>query len=214
MASVDRSPSPVSPPPLPLAPGPRATLLLKLYTDATTHLLRTISYANFAACFPTPARAVPGSLKLLHEQFVGKLGESLGREFESVVREREVVQGLNGLDGIVEEGRRRREKAGEEGVVKAPMPPHTLPPQQLYLSHLAPSLALHSQQLREQQATVQAENAELLVRVMQQRKDIAAMVQGLENVVKDLDGSVVALGDAGLEGLREEVREGDEMVVG
>ena len=109
-----RSPSPASPP-LSLAPGPRATLFLQLYADATAHLLHKISYANFAACFPTPAQHVPGSLKQLHEQFLGKLGESLGREFESVVRERDVVAGLNGLDGVVEEGRRRKERAMQDG---------------------------------------------------------------------------------------------------
>lgn len=59
---------------------------------------------------------------------------------------------------------------------------------------------------------MQTENAELLARVMQQRKDIAAVVQGLENVVADLDASVGALQDEDIDVLREEARDADEAV--
>ena len=58
---------------------------------------------------------MPGSLKLLHEQFTEKLGESMHREFGSILETREVVPGLNGLDGLIEEARRRKGK-GREGV--------------------------------------------------------------------------------------------------
>jgi kinetochore protein NNF1 len=57
---------------------------------------------------------------------------------------------------------------------------------------------------------VQAENVELLSRVQQQRKDIAAMVAGLENMVADLDASVAALQPDELDHLRDEVRDVDE----
>ncbi|KAK4545446.1 hypothetical protein LTR36_002796 [Oleoguttula mirabilis] len=206
-----RSPSPTPQPPLPSAPGPRATALQKLYADAIAHLLKTCSYPNFAACFPTPAQQVPGSMKVLHEQFTAKLGEVLRRNFDVILAERGVVGALNELDGLVEEARRRKGRSdamgdggqGRDGGV--PIPPHTLPPNQLYLSHLAPALLAHQQDTKTRQTAVQADNAELLTRVLQQRREIAAMVQGLENVVADLDGSVAALGvDA--EGLREEAR--------
>jgi len=64
--------------------------------------------------------------------------------------------------------------------------------------------------MKQKQDTVQAENVELLDRVMQQRRDISALVQGLENVVADLDASVAALKPEEMEGLREEVRDVDE----
>ena len=90
--------------------------------------------------------------------------------------------------------------------------PHTLPAQQLYLSHLAPSLSQYSHQLKERQDTLQDENVELLSRVMQQRKEIECLVKGLENVVSDLAAGVASLQseEAGVEGLRDEVREADE----
>lgn len=108
---TSRSPSPTySRPPIPTAPGPRATALQKLYADAIAHVLKTCSYANFSACFPTPAQQVPESFQLLHEQFVGKLGDSMRREFEGILEERLVVGSLNELDALVEEARRRKER--------------------------------------------------------------------------------------------------------
>lgn len=118
-----RSPSPASRPPIPAAPGPRATALQKLYSDAIAHVLKTCSYTNFSACFPTPAHQVPGSFKLLHEQFVEKLGDSMKREFDGILEERRVVPALNELDGLVEEARRRKQKAAEgSGDGAAPTP--------------------------------------------------------------------------------------------
>lgn len=116
MSTGARSPSPAPAPPLATAPGPRATALQKLYSDAIAHILKTCSYTNFAACFPTPAREVPGSMKALHQQFTEKLGEQLRSNFDEILAERGVVGSLNELDGLVEDARRRRGKAraGEE----------------------------------------------------------------------------------------------------
>lgn len=112
VTAPSRSPSPPAAPPIPAAPGPRATALQKLYADAIAHVLKTCNYANFSACFPTPAREVSGSLRLLHEQFTEKLGESMRKEFESILEDRHVVGSLNELDGLIEEARRRKRTGG------------------------------------------------------------------------------------------------------
>jgi kinetochore protein NNF1 len=57
-------------------------------------------------------------MKMLHEQFTQKLGESLKSNFDLILESRDVVKGLNELDTLVEEARRRKEK-GTEG---APIP--------------------------------------------------------------------------------------------
>ncbi|RMY42858.1 hypothetical protein D0864_15993 [Hortaea werneckii] len=212
-APLDRSPSPASAPPVASAPGPRAAALQKLYNDAINHVLKTCSYDNFAKCFPTPSREVPQSMRQLHEQFNEKLGNQLRSNFEDVLRDRNVVPSLNELDRLVEEAKRRKTRAQEEGVESSPMPnlrPHTLPAAQLYLAHLSPSLAQASQDIQQQQEVTQAENSELLDRVLQQRSEIATLVQGLENVVADLDASVATLKPEELDALREEGRDVDE----
>ena len=116
LAQNSRSPSPASAPPIAAAPGPRATALQKLYSDAIAHVLRTCNYNNFSACFPTPAREVPGSLQILHEQFTEKLGESMRKEFDEICRDRHVVGSLNELDGLIDEARRRKTKGGDAPV--------------------------------------------------------------------------------------------------
>jgi kinetochore protein NNF1 len=108
-----RSSSPDIRPPIASTPGPRASALQKLYSDAIAHVLKTCNYSNFSACFPTAAREVPQSLKLLHEQFTGKLDQSMRREFDSILDDRHVVPSLNELDGLIEEARRRKGKAKE-----------------------------------------------------------------------------------------------------
>lgn len=108
-----RSPSPASRPPIPTAPGPRASTLQKLYSDAIAHVLKTCNYNNFSGCFPTAARHVPGSLKFLHDQFTEKLGESMRKEFEAILEDRHVVSSLNELDGLIEEAKKRKGKSKE-----------------------------------------------------------------------------------------------------
>lgn len=88
--------------------------------------------------------------------------------------------------------------------------PHSLPAQQLYLSHLAPSLSQQSLSLQTRQEDLQAENAEILQRVLQQRKEIEDLMKGLENVVVDLDQSAAALKPEDIEELVNEAREVDE----
>ena len=114
-----RSPSPLPPPPTALTPGPRATALLKLYSDAIAHVLKTCSLANFSACFPTPSAAVPEAMRQLHEQFTAKLGDQLRSCFDDLVEERGVVGRLNELDTLVEEARKRKEKKVDGGEIVA-----------------------------------------------------------------------------------------------
>lgn len=57
---------------------------------------------------------------------------------------------------------------------------------------------------------MQAENAEILQRVLQQRKEIESIMKGLENVVVDLDQSAAALKPEDIEELVDEAREVDE----
>lgn len=205
---TSRSPSPAHPPPTPAAPGPRASALQKLYADAINHIIKTCSYSNFASCFPTPAKQVPGSLKLLHEQFTEKLGESMRKEFDSILEERNVVPSLNELDRLIEEAKRR--KAATPTEQRRPVPAHTLPAKQLYISHLAPTLQMYEEQMKAREESLGEENQVLIEKILQQRSDIQSLVNGLEEVVKNLNGSVAAMRPEEMDSLREENREVDE----
>ena len=54
----------------------------------------------------------------MHEDFTGKLGEEMRREFETILENRHVVASLNELDGLIEEARRRKGR-GREGETRA-----------------------------------------------------------------------------------------------
>lgn len=112
------SPSPSPPPSLPIAstPGPRFLALQKIFTQALTSTLKTNSYANFSQCFPTPAQHCPSALEGVWKQLNAKLEEGCIKQFEAIVLERKVIEGLNGWDAAVEEAKTRiaRGVEGEE----------------------------------------------------------------------------------------------------
>ncbi|TKX27470.1 hypothetical protein C1H76_0307 [Elsinoe australis] len=191
--AASRSPSPVSAPPVAATPGPRAATLSKLYNDAITHTLKSCSYENFAACFPTTARHVPEALEGLHKDFVEGLGDNCKREFEEILKERNVVSALNDLDRLVEEARKRRAKAQAEakvGAVQMPNPPHTMPARSLYLAHLNPNLQERQIQLQNQLQRLQSDNAELLKKLVAQREEMNQVVGSVEKVVQDISTSL------------------------
>ncbi|MCJ1402712.1 hypothetical protein MMC11_005933 [Xylographa trunciseda] len=200
--TTTHSPSP-PPPPTALTPGYLATRLSTLYASTLAHTLRACSYANFAACFPTPAARRPLVLRGLWQQVVGKIDDRARAEFDGILGERDVVDGLNRLEGVLEGGRGRRERereAGEgdgerergggRGVV-----PHLLPPLDLYNAHLAPQLAPLHADLDERLRSTRTRNEELVGLIRKQREEVERLVGGLEAVVGDLEGANGAVGE-------------------
>ncbi|KAK3178745.1 hypothetical protein OEA41_000882 [Lepraria neglecta] len=183
----DRSPSPAPQPPTSLTPGPRATALNNIFTTALNHTIHTCSYVNFAACFPTPAKHAEHVLQHVWKQIVGGIEEKTRQEFEDILVEKDVVNGLNELERLVGTARARKEGGGK-GVLPAE-PPHTLPPQSLYLAHLAPYLTSTQSQLEAELQAVQAENEQLAKGVEGQREEVEKLVSGLETVITDLEGA-------------------------
>lgn len=67
--------------------------------------------------------------------------------------------------------------------------PHTLPPQQLYLAHLAPYLAATETQLLSSLSTTQAENSELALLIHSQWEQAERLLSGFEKVISDLEAA-------------------------
>ncbi|CAL3972170.1 unnamed protein product, partial [Diplocarpon coronariae] len=116
MASEPQSPSPPPPAPTALTPGPRALAFSTLHSKTLSKTLSSISYPSFAACFPRIAEQAPAALKGMHGSMVSRLEGFATEEFETILRERDVVGNLNRLEEVIRDGKRRRD-GGEEGVV-------------------------------------------------------------------------------------------------
>lgn len=112
------SPSPPPPAPVASAPGPRAAALHKVFAGALSSSIKANSYANFSSCFPTPAKYCPTALEGVWKQLNARLEEECTRDFEKIMEERQVVEGLNQWDAMIEDARRRRDRA-----VEGEMPP-------------------------------------------------------------------------------------------
>lgn len=154
-------------------------------------------------------------LRAVWTQIVGKIETKANVEFEEILKERKVVEGLNALEQYVQEARRRRELAtkaatgggGGDTAVEEPVPAHEVPAQELYEAHLSPLLVPIQDQLREQLRQTQERNLELAQAVRRQREEVERIVNGLEIAMQDLEGANAVLDGAVNEGFRTEVME-------
>ncbi|KZF25057.1 Nnf1-domain-containing protein [Xylona heveae TC161] len=178
------SPSPPPAPPVAEAPGPRAMALHNIFNGALSHTLKMCSFDNFSACFPTPAKHVPNELRGMWRMMSQRFEELARSEFEAIQLERNVVPSLNELDRLVADAQKRKARAPAGAEV--PVPPHTLPPQALYLAHLAPHLARSQSRLNARLQTTQSRNARLVDEITAQRNEITNLLGELEGVVHDL----------------------------
>ncbi|KAI4261189.1 MAG: hypothetical protein L6R42_003603 [Xanthoria sp. 1 TBL-2021] len=180
-AQIEHSPSPPPQPPVAQTPGPRAAQFQKLFGDALSHTLRTCSYSKFSSCFPTPAKYAPQTLTSIWQQITTKVEASAKKEFEDIMVERDVIAGLNELERLVSEAKSRRKNG-----VEVREPPHTLPPERLFLAHLAPYLTQTETELEGELKRLQSENKELLDDIQGQEVETEQLVGGLETFIADL----------------------------
>lgn len=110
---VSASPSPPPQPPISAIPGPRATALQKVFAGAVSSSIKANSYENFSSCFPTPAKYCPTALEGVWRQLNARLEEECARDFEKILTERQVIEGLNQWDGLIDEARTRKNRAVE-----------------------------------------------------------------------------------------------------
>ncbi|PUU76863.1 Nnf1-domain-containing protein [Tuber borchii] len=170
-----------------LVEGIRATALRNIFTAALDRSIKTCSYENFAACFPTPARRAPEVLRNAWEQMCGFWESSAKREYETILKERNVVSGLNALDELTKEAEERRAKAvpGEVAVS-----PSTLPPATILTAQLTPLLLAAQKEVAGKIEVVQGSNTELMGKIEAQRREIEELVKLLEGRLGMLDGAV------------------------
>ncbi|KAF2751667.1 Nnf1-domain-containing protein [Sporormia fimetaria CBS 119925] len=207
-----RSPSPNPAPPIPDTPGPRAAGLLKIFDGAVKSSLEKCSTTNFASCFPTLAQYSPETLEIIRVQFNDQLDNAWRSNFDKIIKDRDVVRSLNGLDQCIEDARQRKRAAQENangGPVETPVAPHTLSPSEVHLAHLMPFLQEQSTRMDDQLNATQQANVELLSTITQQRAEIEALVHGLENVIHDLEASAQIVGQDDVQTLGQEIRELD-----
>ncbi|KAL8649334.1 MAG: hypothetical protein Q9226_005618 [Calogaya cf. arnoldii] len=187
---IEHSPSPPAQPPVAQTPGDRAARFQKLFGDALSHTLRTCSYSKFSSCFPTPAKYAPQTLTSIWQQIMTKVEASAKKEFEDIMIERDVVAGLNELERLVAEANSRK-KSG----VEVREPPHTLPPERLFLAHLAPYLTQTEIELEGELKRLQSENEELLDGIQGQQEETERLVGGLEAFIRDLERANEIMGN-------------------
>ncbi|KAK8212577.1 Nnf1-domain-containing protein [Phyllosticta capitalensis] len=206
------SPSPPPAPPVAESPGPRAQALQNVFSKAVKATLDRCSYPNFSSCFPTPAQYVPEAMDALHRDFTSKFSSAASSSFDQILASRNVVYSLNSLDALVDDAKKRKQRAEADAngaPVEPPTPPHTLPAEVLILANLQSFLAAQTTSLESQISTMQKENQTLLSEVLAQRAELEALTSGLERVVADLQGTNEMLSAEEVQNLTAEVLEID-----
>ncbi|KIW65662.1 hypothetical protein PV04_07902 [Phialophora macrospora] len=185
------SPSPPPQTPVASAPGPRATALQKVFAGALSASIKANSYANFSSCFPTPAKYCPNALEGVWAQLNTRLEQECIRDFEQILEDRQVVEGLNQWEDMIEDARKRKDRAVEGEVPERPL--HTLSAEELYAAHLTPYLQRATEELNMRIQKSQQENTVIFGQINNQRAEIERLVSGLQHTVKDIEGSVDAM---------------------
>ncbi|EXJ57093.1 hypothetical protein A1O7_07437 [Cladophialophora yegresii CBS 114405] len=185
------SPSPPPQTPVASAPGPRATALHKVFAGALSASIKANSYANFSSCFPTPAKYCPNALEGVWAQLNTRLEQECMRDFEQILEDRHVVEGLNQWEDMIEEARKRKNRAVEGEMPDRPL--HTLSAEELYAAHLTPYLQKVTDELNTRIQNSQQENAVIFGKISDQRAEIERLLNGLQHVVYAIEGSVDAM---------------------
>ena len=73
--------------------------------------------------------------------------------------------------------------------------PHQLPPERLYLAHLAPYLQQTELELDTELKRLQSENEDLIEGIQGQREEAEALIDGLEAVMTDLEAANAIMDD-------------------
>ncbi|KAK6383895.1 hypothetical protein LTS17_003187 [Exophiala oligosperma] len=185
------SPSPPPAAPIASTPGPRAAALQKVFAGALSSSIRANSYANFSSCFPTPAKYCPTALEGVWKQLNTRLEEECTRDFEKILEERQVIEGLNEWDNMIEDARTRKNRSVEGETPDRPL--HTLSADELYGANVTPFLQQAKTEVSSKLQTTQQDNAMMAAKVNDERAEIEQLLKGLEGVVQDIEGSVAAM---------------------
>lgn len=146
---------------------------------------------------------------------VGRLEGFAKAEFETIMRERNVVENLNRLGDLIADARRRKARGVEgegEGVGGGVVPPHTLSAPDLLRSHTTPLHQSQQSHLNAKLQTTESQNATLIEEIRRQRAEIEELLSLGEMLVKDLEGAGKKLGERGEE-LAEKGREAESVLV-
>lgn len=113
------------------------------------------------------------------------------RDFEQVLDDRHVFQSLNEWESMIEDARRRKDRAVEGEMPERPS--HTLSADELYTAHLTPYLQKATEELETRIGASQQQNENIQNKIHAQRAEIERLLNNLEHVVKDIEGSVEAM---------------------
>lgn len=199
---TEASPSPLPSAPVLTEPGLRATALQKVFSTALTATLKSNSYTNFSACFPTPAEHCAPALEGVWKQLNAKLEEGCTKEFEDILKERGVVKGLNEWDSAIEKARLKKDRSidGEKHVGL-----HSLGGEELYKAWMANGLVEAETTLQARLKESQEGNQVMMQEIMKQREEIERLIGGLESMVGDVKSSVKAMQEGDVHGMRKDV---------
>ncbi|KAK1826266.1 Nnf1-domain-containing protein [Podospora conica] len=187
-------PLPPKPVPAVVVPGPRAARLQQLFASTLQHTLdKVVRGGNFGACFPTVAARAPGTLEFVQRQMMDRLKGLCEKEFDNILHSRDVIPKLNELETLLLDAQARKESTADGD--EPPIPPHTLPAPTILAAHLAPHLTQHHAQLTSKLAATQADNARLFADVQAQRREIEALLAGVERTLADMDAASGLLGE-------------------
>ncbi|KAF8976700.1 hypothetical protein BGZ46_008048 [Entomortierella lignicola] len=97
--------------------GPRMTRLRGILDKSLSETLKACNYDAVCESFPALAANKPKDLRDAHEKVCQFLKIEVNNEFEQIIRERNVIFKMNGLDRLIAEARSKGNTAGSRTIL-------------------------------------------------------------------------------------------------
>ncbi|KAF9431872.1 hypothetical protein BGZ76_011586 [Entomortierella beljakovae] len=97
--------------------GPRMTRLRGILDKSLNETLKACNFNAICECFPALAASKPNDLQDAHEKVCQFLNVEVNNEFEQIIRERNVIHKLNGLDRLIADARDKGNTAGTRTIL-------------------------------------------------------------------------------------------------
>lgn len=94
--------------------GPRMTRLRGILNKSLVETLKACNFDAICECFPTLADVHPEDLRDAHEKVCEFLSIEVNSEFEEIIRERNIIFKLNGLDRLIADAKSRGMTVGSQ----------------------------------------------------------------------------------------------------
>ncbi|KAK9468637.1 Nnf1-domain-containing protein [Lipomyces arxii] len=165
--------------------------LIEVFQRSLQASTKTLTFDKLAQCYPYVAEHGAAGLREAMDQAMKFWESASNREFEAILKERDVESKLTELDQLIEEARDRKTRS-EKGIlegVEQPIHVESLSPDDIVKAHLVSINLAEADKFEKRIQESQSVNKKLLRQVAEQEDEIDSLLSGIQKSLADLSAA-------------------------